>query len=120
MEKLSIKDAKIISLIKWETIKETKNDSDYKPILRHTYPEILLEKFYYCGFCCRHNFTYVHDEKTPCSKCEFAKAIGHSCVDDNSIYLKIMDRLDEEIFDEFFEESINLLIETIKNISENE
>jgi len=119
MKQLSLKEAKRLSIIKWEAII---NGDD---LSKH--PE-LDRLIYRCGFCERwlRNFLEksIHDDETQevaCSHCEFAKAMGYYCTDERSIFSKWCDMgfIDDESRNEMTILEMTIL-ELIKSIPEEE
>ena len=70
MTQLSLKEAKRLSIIKWESHVKAVGDEWH-------YPSEIRSLCCHCGFCERWNME--------CEQCEFGKIAG-DCTEDNSIY----------------------------------
>lgn len=116
MEKISIKLAKEISLVKWEA---ELNNCSYLYELKEKFPDLYneIKDHFDCGFCLRHGYNHYDKENiSKCNNCEFGKIAG-KCTEDDSLYNRIGDSEEES---EESEELIKELIEIIKNIPEED
>lgn len=111
---ISIKLAKEISLIKWNT---ELNDYSYFHELKEKFSDLYdeIRNHFSCGFCLRHDYShYDKENEIKCNNCEFGKIAG-KCTEKDSLYDKIENSIEEES-----KKLIEELIEIIKNISEDE
>ena len=74
MKEISIKEAKDISIVKWNFIRNSKPKDAYNGNIHRymisIFPEYSsLGQHYDCGFCLRHDFTGLFSKETISSKC---------------------------------------------------
>ena len=121
--KISIKEAKELSLLKWEYVlknplKRYYNDEiHYPPEYSKELISKLKTQYFNCGFC------YRHDYRSPlnsinCKDCEFGKIAG-KCLQDDSLYNMYLDAFSENDYNLFQKAAIKI-IEAIKSIDEDE
>jgi hypothetical protein len=112
MYKINIKLAKEISLLKWYG--ELHDKSNNLEIV-DLYPDARCH--FYCGFCIRHDYNYNDHNSDVCKNCEIGLSQAGICVNNNSLYDKI---IEEEEDYEYKIELIKEFIEIINNIPEDE
>lgn len=83
--------------------------------IENLHPEALC--YFECGFCIRHGYTGSF-EYVKCENCEITKSPAGCCLDDDSLYDKIINCDDNPIPEITKEELIEQFIEIIKNIPE--
>ena len=110
---ISVKLAKEISLLKWEGELNDINNND--KILKLA-PN--AHNYFYCGFCIRHNYSDYPDDKDNCLNCEITLSSAKCCLNDDSLYDKIVEL---DCFDISLKiEAIKQFIGIIKNIPEED
>lgn len=111
-EQLSLKEAKRLSIIKWEILAdESKTAASKGYDIRH-HPE-LRNLTQYCGFCERH-VAYIDDDgdtDVNCTDCELAVVMGGSCNQLSSLYSIWNTKEDRS------SEAAQRLLDVIKSIS---
>lgn len=78
---LSFKEAKRLSIIKWEA--HASHSNGYNPFIKHDHR--IEELLHGCGFCERNKKDIDYSFEKDCDKCEFGKIAG-KCNDDNSLF----------------------------------
>lgn len=71
--RISLKEAKRLALIKWELIVANKGNSDIEE------PEEIKYLIHSCGFCQRYRTGSGKYTRSECEKCECKKAFGGTC-----------------------------------------
>lgn len=119
---ISIKEAKEISIAKWERklfdFNELMYDEYNKKLteFHNKYPS--LRNHFSCGFCYRHgvNFETTH-KLNNCKNCELGKTEAKICIEDGSLYDFIEESGEDE---DTIKDAIEQLIRIIKEIPDEE
>jgi len=108
---ISIKEAKEISLIKWNG---ELNETEYFSIISKLNPK--AKNHFYCGFCLRHGYGYSCNQEA-CIACGIGQSEAVCCSESHSLY----DQIENEgmYFDEK-QELIRQFIQIIENIPDEE
>lgn len=109
---ISIKLAKEISILKWEG--ELNLIPSVHLEIEKLYPN--AHAYFYCGFCIRHEYSNFISDNHKCLNCEIGLSSAKYCLNDDSLYNKIVKAECGTEYPELVKE----LIEIIKNIPENE